>query len=157
MQQIYQRTPMVKCDFNKISYLIIEITLRHGCSLGNLLHIFRTPFTRNTSGWLLLYNSTFQIALQPAKLGAVWNKQSFKNVISHVKEVFIKFFETLENCAKKKLCSQLSFVLKLPSQPTITSSKLTTECQWRRSGVFIVNYEHISHIVLVFLLLTLSR
>ena len=28
---------------------------------------------------------------------------------------------------------------------------------WRRSGVFIVNFEHISHLVLVFLLLTLSR
>ena len=29
--------------------------------------------------------------------------------------------------------------------------------QWRRSGVFIVNFEHISHLVLVFLLLPLSR
>ena len=28
--------------------------------------------------------------------------------------------------------------------------------QWRRSGVFIVNFEHILHFVLVFLLLTLS-
>ena len=27
----------------------------------------------------------------------------------------------------------------------------------RRSGVFIVNFEHISHLVLVFLLLTLSK
>ena len=27
----------------------------------------------------------------------------------------------------------------------------------RRSGVFIVNFEHISHLVLLFLLLTLSR
>ena len=32
----------------------IEITLRHGCSPVNLLHIFRTPFPKNTSGWLLL-------------------------------------------------------------------------------------------------------
>ena len=32
----------------------IEIALRHGCSPLNLLHIFRTPFPRNTSGWLLL-------------------------------------------------------------------------------------------------------
>ena len=38
------------CDF-------IEITLRHGCSPVNLLHIFGTPFTKNTSGWLLLYLS----------------------------------------------------------------------------------------------------
>ena len=38
-------------------------------------------------------------------------------------------------------------------------------CNWlqnsvqdlRRSGIFIVNFEHISHLVLVFLLLTLTR
>ena len=30
------------------------------------------------------------------------------------------------------------------------------ERQWRRFDVFIVNFEHISHLVLVFLLLTLS-
>ena len=47
------------------------------------------------------------------------------------------------------------------SQPAITCSKLTTETLKQdvstRSGVFIVNFEHISHSVLVFLLLTLSR
>ena len=32
----------------------IEITLLHGCSPVNLLHIFRAPFTKNTSGRLLL-------------------------------------------------------------------------------------------------------
>ena len=32
----------------------IKIILWHGCSPVNLLHIFRTPFPRNTSGWLLL-------------------------------------------------------------------------------------------------------
>ena len=32
----------------------IEIALRHGCSLVNLLHIFRTPFPQNTSRRLLL-------------------------------------------------------------------------------------------------------
>ena len=35
-------------------------------------------------------------------------------------------------------------------------SKLTIN-HWRRSGIFIVNFEYISHLVLVFLLLTLSR
>ena len=29
-------------------------------------------------------------------------------------------------------------------------------CHWRRSGVFIVNFEDISHLVLMFLLLTLN-
>ena len=36
-------------------------------------------------------------------------------------------------------------------------SKLTIKTPERRHGVFIVNFEHISHLVLVFLLLTLSR
>ena len=52
MQQIFRRTPMPKCDFNKVASFI-EITLRHGCSVS-LLHIFRASITKNTSGWLLL-------------------------------------------------------------------------------------------------------
>ena len=32
-----------------------EITLRHGCSPVNLLHIFRTPYSKNTFGRQLLY------------------------------------------------------------------------------------------------------
>ena len=51
---------MPKCDFNKVALLcnFIEITLRHGCSPLNFLHIFRAPFTKNTSGWLLLNDTT---------------------------------------------------------------------------------------------------
>ena len=55
MQQIYRRTLTPKCDFNKVALQsnFVEITLQHGFSPVNLLHIFRIPFTRNTSGWLL--------------------------------------------------------------------------------------------------------
>ena len=57
------------------------------------------------------------------------------------------------------------FLFKVNNRNTRTRceicSKLTINTperrQWRRSGVFIVNFEHISHLVLVFLLLTLSR
>ena len=45
---------MPKCDFNKVLYNFIEIALWHGCSSVNLLHIFRTPFLKNTSGQLPL-------------------------------------------------------------------------------------------------------
>ena len=38
----------------KLQSNFIEITLRHGCSPVNLLHIFRIPFSKNTSGGLLL-------------------------------------------------------------------------------------------------------
>ena len=41
----------------KLQSNFIEITLRHGCSPVNLLHIFRIPFPRNTSGRFLLKNS----------------------------------------------------------------------------------------------------
>ena len=47
VQEIDRKTPISKCDFNKVA-------LQHGCSPVNLLHIFGTPFPRNTSGWLLL-------------------------------------------------------------------------------------------------------
>ena len=43
-----------------------------------------------------------------------------------------------------EICSKLT--IKIPEQR-----------QWRRSGIFIVNFEHISQLALVFLLLTLSR
>ena len=38
----------------EVRFHFIEISLRHGCSPVNLLHIFRTTFTKNTSWWLLL-------------------------------------------------------------------------------------------------------
>ena len=44
MQQIYSK--------------FIEITLRHRCYPVNWLHIFRQPFSMNTSGWLLLSLTT---------------------------------------------------------------------------------------------------
>ena len=48
-------------------------------------------------------------------------------------------------------------VSKSQTQPAITYSKLTIETLERRSGVLIVNFEHISHLALVFLLLTSGR
>ena len=38
----------------KLKSNFIEIALRHGCCSVNLLHIFRTPFPKNTSGGLFL-------------------------------------------------------------------------------------------------------
>ena len=47
---------MPKCDFNKVAKQsnFIENTLRHGCSPGNLPHIFKIPFLENTTGRLPL-------------------------------------------------------------------------------------------------------
>ena len=46
---------MPKSDF--------EIALGHGCSPINLVHIFRTTFPRNTSGWLFLFKIDIGIVL----------------------------------------------------------------------------------------------
>ena len=54
----------------KLLCSFIEIVLRHGFSPVNLLHIFRTPFLKNTSGRLLLI-----------MLRLVRSKQFFSNVI----------------------------------------------------------------------------
>ena len=40
---------MLNCDFNKIAGNFIKISFWHGCFPVNLLHIFRTPFIKNTS------------------------------------------------------------------------------------------------------------
>ena len=57
MQQIYRRN--------------LQIVLRHGCSPVNLLHIFRTPFSRNTSGWLHLSSTLSTFSFIDAHLSAV--------------------------------------------------------------------------------------
>ena len=57
------------------------------------------------------------------------------------------------------------YLLKVNNRNTRTKceicSKLTIKTSerrhWRRPGVFIVNFEHISQLVLVFLLLTLNK
>ena len=52
----------------KLLCRFIEITLCHGCSPVNLLHIFRTPFLKNTSGRLLLYAATSLKERTPTKV-----------------------------------------------------------------------------------------
>ena len=48
----------------KLQKNFTEIALGHGYSPVNLLHIFRTPFPKNTSGWLLLARVSFLTKLQ---------------------------------------------------------------------------------------------
>ena len=56
------------------------------------------------------------------------------------------------------------YLLKVSNRNTRTICKICSKLlvktperrQWGRSGVFIVNFKHISHFVLVFLLLTLN-
>ena len=69
----------------KLLSKFIEIALRHGCSPVNLLHIFRTPFSRNTSGWLLLiienerleaFENSWDLRVKQVSIKAVLRKLS---------------------------------------------------------------------------------
>ena len=64
-----------------------------------------------------------------------------KKWYSEVKNSITKI--TMEPLEQSEICSKLT--IKTPEQR-----------HWRRYGVFIVNFEHISHFFLVLLLLTLN-
>ena len=63
------------------------------------------------------------------------------------------------------ICPAHNYMFKVSNRNTKTSCEIRSKStintpkqrHWHRSGVFIVNFEHISHLALVFLLLTLSR
>ena len=78
-----------------------------------------------------------------------------KEVLTENNEIFVKPNLTFSNPTGK-------YMLKVNNKSLILlywlSSKLIIKTpEWRRSGVFIVNFEHISNLVLVFILLTLNR
>ena len=54
MQQIYRRTDILHCDFNKVALELYWNNTSAWVSPVNLLHIFRTPFEQNTYRGLLL-------------------------------------------------------------------------------------------------------
>ena len=71
---------------------------------------------------------------------------------------FLNNFYYLKNNIFIQIIWIIRWTIQHKSQPAFTCSKLTIETLdvRHRSGVFIVNFEHISHLVLVFLLLTLN-
>ena len=72
-------TPFRSSPLEVLLYNFTEITLWHGCSPVNLLHIFRIPFPKNTSGWLLLTfgNHRFLFSFKPV-IQKQTNKQTNK-------------------------------------------------------------------------------
>ena len=79
--------------------------------------------------------------------------------------IFFILYGAFLCCCSMMLNPAGIYLLKVNNRNTKTRceicSKLTINTperrHWRRSGVFIVNFEHISHLVLVFLLLTLNK
>ena len=78
-------------------------------------------------------------------------------------ENHLAFFSTITAHSGPWMCYMGDYCRELTKNhhlSAIAFSKLTImiskQRQWRRSGVFIVNFENISHLVLVFLSLTLN-
>ena len=65
----------------KLQSNFIEIALRHGCSSINLLHIFRIPFLKNTSGRLLLSFPLVVFLCSLAEIINNNNQQCVSNVL----------------------------------------------------------------------------
>ena len=107
-----------------------------------------------------------QICVLMAKI----NKKSFKKYDwkkNQDNQEFLKIFKTISYLLQVIGNGEIPvgiYLLRVNTRNTWTSceicSKLTITTpdrrQWRRSGVFIVNFEHVSHLLLVFLLLTLN-
>ena len=97
----------------KLQSNFIEIPLRYGCSPVNWLHVFRTSFTKNTSGWLLLWfeywkfdywhqvfkysfrtsiwKAVFRMEIQHPFFRSIWN-EAFQFVCLFVLFLFSGFF-----------------------------------------------------------------
>ena len=78
----------VNCVVQKLCNFI-EITLRHGCSPVNLLHIFRTPFLKNISGRQLLI-VVISLDISQTKLDKL--DHSFNNMFNKIKYYFLGEF-----------------------------------------------------------------
>ena len=96
MQQIYRRHPCQSAISIKLQSNFIEITLQHGCSPVNLLHIFRAPFLGNTSGGLLLKFKSCGDGLQ---------KTQIKSLLSVCISKRTFFFLFLSALSEKQECT----------------------------------------------------
>ena len=63
----------------KLQSNFVEITLRHEYSSVNLPHIFRTPFPKNTSGWLLLDVQKTSLCTFNLRPVSTWPRSSPRN------------------------------------------------------------------------------
>ena len=99
----------------KLRSNFIEIALRRGCSPVNLLHISRTPFPRNTSGWLLLIlNSSPGLFKYSSTNGIIGLSASSCSSVPSI---------------------DLLFLLFLVSSPSFTSSPVSLEVYKKKHSI----------------------
>ena len=76
----------------------IKVTLRHGCSPENMLHIFRTPIYKNTyGGQLLLYSDETNIefliiAKSQHTVSSIWTCEEPKFCLHSIKSIGTDYY-----------------------------------------------------------------
>ena len=123
MQQIYQRTPVAECDFNKVAKTLYWNHTSAWVFSCRFLYIFRTSFLRTSLGgcfnaWYTWY------CFRKCFIFSIWDRQTFACSKSIIRRKF-------------EICSQLTI-------------KTLERCHWHRSSVFILNLEQFSHLILFF-------
>ena len=108
--------PSQSVIFIKLPGNFIEITLRHGCSPVNLLHIFRTIFPRNTSGWLLLHTEFAFMSQKQFSRGALKKRRS----------------ENMQRIYKRTPMSKYDFI------------KVALRLYWNHISVWVFSYKNTS-------------
>ena len=74
----------------------IKIAIRHECSPVNLMHIFRTPFYKNTSGWCFTFHHYDHLSALGFCMFSIFGEDSHKQKCQTkgqwLKLVYIKLF-----------------------------------------------------------------
>ena len=129
----------------KASYCILEDSSFNNCNDPTEIHF--NPFSTNVP---LLYplktseNLWFSDVFKGYRSGTlVENGLINFSPVAYPAGIYLLKVNTRNTRKRCEICSKLT-------------TKIPERRHWRRSGIFIVNFEHISHLVLVFLLLTLN-
>ena len=113
-----------------------KVTLLHGC-FSRYLNC--TNGTKSQKASLVnISNRVFYSKLISAIVSSVYIRK-----IVYPAGIYLLKFNNRNTRTQCEICSKLTI-------------KTVERRHWRRSAVFIVNFEHISHLVLVFLLLNLN-
>ena len=90
----------------KLQSISIEITHRYGCSPVNLLHIFRTTFSKNTSGWLLLCTNHHNLIWTVSSRTWILWHESFEWICLTILETIAE--AVVQRCSAKTICLKIA-------------------------------------------------
>ena len=140
-------------SFQKVQQTILVVQkMRFGLCNLPLVHILVEIYGNHKTTVSTIKDNPPKERLAKLRHKTSSNKVHSKSISNLSLPISIQF------CAKNKIFSNFptgNYMFKVNNRNTGTRCKM---CHHRcRSGVFTVNFEHISHFVPVFLLLTLSR